>query len=69
MSDHPSTVPDRVFEADMAVKMGDTIATSSQKVNVTRSATDTKGRQTTERGNIVIDVNHTLSEDAPYNAT
>ncbi len=73
MSDEPSTANSAVFEANLAVKMGETIATASQKVNVSRlSASEDNGkqhRQTIERGNIVVDVNQTLEEATLYNAT
>ena len=44
------------------------ILLASQKLNVTREATDKLQRMTTERGNIVIDVNKTESEETVYNA-
>ena len=69
MADHPLADLDEVFEVNCAVQMGETIVVASQKVNVTRSATSAMDRQTTERGNIVVDVNQTKVEATLYNAT
>ena len=43
---------------------------ASQKVNASRTAADKLGRMQSERGNIMIDVNHTESDnaDAVFNA-
>ena len=68
MSDHPKTVNEDVFEVFCAVKMGDTIVTASQRVNVTRTAESDVERMTTERGNIVVDVNQNQAVDTLYNA-
>ena len=49
----------------------DTITfTASQKVNASRTAADKIGRMQDERGNIMVDVNHTeaADPDAVFNA-
>lgn len=69
MSDHPITQVDYVAEVNMGVKMGETVATSSQKLNVTRAAVSVTDRQTIERGNIVVDVSHTLTDETVFNET
>ena len=44
--------------------------TASQKVNASRTAADKIGRMQDERGNIMVDVNHTeaADPDAVFNA-